>query len=193
MASSIGFSDPTCMLVCAAEFSTRGRRYFPVSNACQPWKAGASSREKRERLNLRRIDHANPGSMKESGGRWKIYALRGRQLAGRLLVAKLRQPVETICKLPFLLRFHSCDLIRDCLAELSHRRSQIPSPASWRRAGEIILASSDDIVGIRRMRGAICLIRLRHSWPSFLGRPGSDRRYGGAGRCCGASFGKFAA
>jgi hypothetical protein len=82
MASSIGFSDPTCMLVCAAEFSTRGRRYFPVSNACKPWKAGASSREKRERLNLRRIDHANPGSMKESGGRWKIYALRGRQLAG---------------------------------------------------------------------------------------------------------------
>jgi hypothetical protein len=56
--------------------------------------------------------------------------------------------------LPFLLRFHSCDLIQDCLAELSHRRSQIPLPASWRRAGEIILASSDDIVGIRRMRGA---------------------------------------
>jgi hypothetical protein len=53
-----------------------------VSNACKPWKARASSREKRERLNLRRIDHANPGSMKESGGRWKIYALRGRQLAG---------------------------------------------------------------------------------------------------------------
>src|SRR5258708_4035337 len=35
----------------------------------------------------------------------------------------------------------------------------------------------------RRMRGAICLIRLRHSWPSFLSRSGSDRRYGGAGRC----------
>jgi hypothetical protein len=72
---------------------------------------------------------------------------------GRLLVAKLRQPVETICKLPFLLRFHSCDLIRDCLAELSHRRSQIPSPASWRRAGEIILASSGDIVGTEEWEG----------------------------------------
>jgi hypothetical protein len=29
MASSIGFSDPTCMLVGAAEFPSRGRRYFP--------------------------------------------------------------------------------------------------------------------------------------------------------------------
>ena len=42
MASSIGFSDPTCMLVCAAEFFSGGRRYFPVSNACKPWKVGAS-------------------------------------------------------------------------------------------------------------------------------------------------------
>jgi hypothetical protein len=53
----------------------------------------------------------------------------------------------------FLLRFHSCDRIRDCLAELSHRRSQIPSPASWRRAGEIMLASSGDIVGTEEWEG----------------------------------------
>jgi hypothetical protein len=57
---------------------------------------------------------------------------------------------KSVCSLPFLLRFNSCDL---CFAELLHRRSQIPSLASRRRAGEIILASSGDIVAIRRMRG----------------------------------------
>jgi hypothetical protein len=94
---------------------------------------------------------------------------------------------QSECNLPFLLRFHSCDLIRDCFVELSHRRLQIPSPASSCRVDYIILAPSGDIVGIR-MRGAICLIRLRRSWHSFLDRSGSDRRYGGAGRRIGASF-----
>jgi hypothetical protein len=142
MASSIGFSDRHACLSARQNSPPGGRRYFPVSNACKPWKAGASSREKRERLNLRRIDHANPGSMKESGGRWKIDALRGRQLAGGgswspSSANQLRQSASCRFCYGFILVILSRIALPNCRIEDRKFRCRqagvVPARSSWLR------------------------------------------------------------
>jgi hypothetical protein len=74
---------------------------------------------------------------------------------------------------------------------------RIEDRKSRRRQAGVVWARSSGFVGRHRRdpknERAICLIRLRRSCHSFLGRFCSGRRCGGAGRQCGASFGRLSA